>query len=133
MVGIIVSRRCVVSACWIAVFVVTNREVACQILALNAEKMHNLKERSREVIRIYRGLIEEDAHRPESGFSFYLGEAALVTLGVCYERVQASAASTILSCAVSKSSRRSHCTSPSRSTRSEPAWCATWTRRSPRL
>src|SRR5262249_25251325 len=71
----------------IAALVVPNREVAWQILALNTEKAHNLKERSLEVIRIYRGLVEEDASRPESSFAFYLDEAALVTLGVCYERV----------------------------------------------
>ena len=71
----------------IAALVVADREVAWQILALNTEKAHNLKERSLEVIRIYRGLVEEDASRPESQFSFYLEEAALVTLGVCYERV----------------------------------------------
>ena len=70
----------------IAALVVPDREVAWQILALNTEKAHNLKERSLEVIRIYRGLIEEDARRPESQFAFYLDEAALVTLGVCYER-----------------------------------------------
>ena len=40
-----------------------------------------------EVIRIYRGLVDEDAWRPESQFAFYLDEPALVTLGVCYERV----------------------------------------------
>jgi len=71
----------------IAALVVPDREVAWQILALNTEKAHNLKERSLEVIRIYRGLIEEDARRPESQFAFYLDEAALVTLGVCYERL----------------------------------------------
>jgi ParB family chromosome partitioning protein len=64
-----------------------DREIAWQILALNTEKAHNLKERSLEVIRIYRGLVDEDAKRPESQFAFYLEEAALVTLGVCYERV----------------------------------------------
>jgi ParB family chromosome partitioning protein len=71
----------------ITALVVPEREVAWQILALNTEKAHNLKERSLEVIRIYRGLIDEDASRPESGFAFYLDHAALVTLGVCYERV----------------------------------------------
>ena len=71
----------------ISTLVVTDREIAWQILALNTEKAHNLKERSLEVIRIYRGLIEEDATRPESSFVFYLDEAALVTLGVCYERM----------------------------------------------
>jgi len=71
----------------ITVLVVPDREVAWQILALNTEKAHNLKERSLEVIRIYRGLLDEDASRSESGFAFYLDEPALVTLGVCYERV----------------------------------------------
>lgn len=70
----------------ISALIVVDREVAWQILALNTEKAHNLKERSLEVIRIYRGLVEEDAARPESDFAFYLEEAALVTLGVCYEQ-----------------------------------------------
>src|SRR5579862_9442024 len=70
----------------ITALVVTDPKVAWQILALNTEKAHNLKERSLEVIRIYRGLVEEDASRSESQFSFYLDEPALVTLGVCYER-----------------------------------------------
>jgi ParB family transcriptional regulator, chromosome partitioning protein len=72
----------------ITALVVAEREVAWQILALNTEKAHNLKERSLEVIRIYRGLVDEDSARPESGFAFYLDQAALVTLGVCYERVK---------------------------------------------
>ena len=71
----------------ISALVVADREVAWQILALNTEKAHNLKERALEVIRIYRGLVVEDTSRPESQFAFYLNEAALVTLGVCYERV----------------------------------------------
>lgn len=71
----------------IAALVVADREVAWQILALNTEKAHNLKERALEVIRIYRGLVDEDATRAESQFAFYLDEAALVTLGVCYQRV----------------------------------------------
>ena len=70
----------------ITALVVADREIAWQILALNTEKAHNLKERSLEVIRIYRGLVDEDATRPESRFAFYLDQAALVTLGVCYER-----------------------------------------------
>jgi ParB family chromosome partitioning protein len=71
----------------ITALIVIDREVAWQILALNTEKAHNLKERSLEVIRIYRGLLDEDASRPESRFAFYLDEAALVTLGACYERL----------------------------------------------
>src|SRR5689334_15076850 len=71
----------------ISALVVPDREIAWQILALNTEKAHNLKERALEVIRIYRGLVDEDASRPESQFAFYLDEAALVTLGICYERL----------------------------------------------
>src|SRR5499425_1778819 len=70
----------------IATLIVADREVAWQILALNTEKAHNLKERALEVIRIYRGLLDEDGGRPETDFSFYLEEAALVSLGVCYEK-----------------------------------------------
>ena len=70
----------------IMALVIPKREVAWEILALNTEKAHNLRERSLEVIRIYRGLLEEDDSRPESGFAFYLEESALVTLGLCYEK-----------------------------------------------
>jgi len=67
--------------------VVPKREIAWQILALNTEKAHNLKEKSLEVIRIYRGLLEEDGARKESQFAFYLEEASFVTLGLCYEKL----------------------------------------------
>jgi ParB family chromosome partitioning protein len=70
----------------ITALVVPKREIAWQILALNTEKAHNLREKSLEVIRIYRGLIDEDSKRPESQFAYYLEEASLVTMGVCYER-----------------------------------------------
>ena len=70
----------------ITALVVPKREIAWQILALNTEKAHNLRERSLEVIRIYRGLLDEDGARPEESFAFYLEEAALVTLGLCYEK-----------------------------------------------
>ena len=66
--------------------VVPRREVAWQILALNTEKAHNLKEKSLEVIRIFRNLLEEDPKRPEKQFDFYLEEAAYATLGLCYEK-----------------------------------------------
>jgi ParB family transcriptional regulator, chromosome partitioning protein len=70
----------------ITALVVPKREIAWQILALNTEKAHNLREKALEVIRIYRGLIDEDAARAESQFRHYLEEASLVTLGACYER-----------------------------------------------
>ena len=70
----------------ITTLIAPNTELAWQILALNTEKAHNLKERSLEVARIYRGLIDEDHSRKETAFAFYLEEAALVTLGFCYEK-----------------------------------------------
>lgn len=75
----------------ITTLIAPNSELAWQILALNTEKAHNLKERSLEVARIYRGLIEEDGSRKETDFAFYLEEAALITLGFCYEKKPAFA------------------------------------------
>src|SRR6266446_1556573 len=43
----------------IPAILVPEAEVAFQILALNTEKAHNLKEKSLEVIRMYRGLVDE--------------------------------------------------------------------------
>jgi ParB family transcriptional regulator, chromosome partitioning protein len=70
----------------ITTLIAPDRQLAWQILALNTEKAHNLKERSLEVARIYRGLIDENDTRHETEFAFYLEEAALVTLGFCYEK-----------------------------------------------
>jgi ParB family chromosome partitioning protein len=70
----------------ITALVVPSREIAWQILALNTEKAHNLKERALEVVRIYRGLVAEDASRVESGFAFYLEDPALVVAGAAYEK-----------------------------------------------
>ena len=49
----------------ITALVVPKREIAWQILALNTEKAHNLREKALEVIRIYRGLLDEDSSRAE--------------------------------------------------------------------
>ena len=70
----------------VAALVIPKREIAWQILALNTEKAHNLREKALEVIRIYRGLIDEDGSRKETEFTHYLEEASLATMGVCYEQ-----------------------------------------------
>jgi ParB family chromosome partitioning protein len=70
----------------ITALIIPDREVARQILALNTEKAHNLKERALEVFRIYRGLVDEQPGEPESGFAFYLEDASLVTLGIVYDQ-----------------------------------------------
>ena len=66
--------------------VVPRHEVAWQILALNTEKAHNLRDKALEVIRIYRNLIEESPGKPEKDFAHYLEEASFVTMGLCYEK-----------------------------------------------
>ena len=69
----------------ITALVVPDPEIARQILALNTEKAHNLKEKSLEVIRIYKGLLEDEGSQPESSFAFYLEDPSLVTLGLAYQ------------------------------------------------
>src|ERR671923_2683394 len=70
----------------ITALVVPKREVAWQILALNTEKAHNLRDKALEVIRIYRNLIEEQPGKTEKEFSYYLEEPSFVTMGLCYEK-----------------------------------------------
>ncbi len=60
-------------------------EAAFDILALNTEKAHTLREKSLEVIRMYRGLREERPREPEESFAFEFEEAHFATLGLLYE------------------------------------------------
>jgi ParB family chromosome partitioning protein len=64
---------------------VPEAEVAFQILALNTEKAHNLKEKSLEVIRMYRGLFASEPRRGEKDYVFQFEFPHFVTLGVVYE------------------------------------------------
>jgi ParB family chromosome partitioning protein len=61
-------------------------EVAFQILALNTEKAHNLKEKSLEVIRMYRGLAVEQPRTGEEDWAFQFEAPHYVTLGLLYEQ-----------------------------------------------
>jgi ParB family chromosome partitioning protein len=69
----------------IPAIVVPEPEVAFQILALNTEKAHNLKEKSLEVIRMYRGLVEEEPSRGEEDYAFQFEAPHFITLGLLYE------------------------------------------------
>src|SRR5688572_31540435 len=70
----------------ITALVVPKREIAWQILALNTEKAHNLRDKSLEVIRIFRNLMEESPGKSERDFAYYLEEASFATMGLCYEK-----------------------------------------------
>ena len=62
------------------------REVAWQILALNTEKAHNLRDRALEAIRMARALAARDAKVKESAYTAQLEAPELLTLGIVYER-----------------------------------------------
>ena len=65
---------------------VPEADVAFQILALNTEKAHNLKEKSLEVIRMYRGLAADAPGRGEEDYTFQFEAPHFITLGLLYER-----------------------------------------------
>jgi ParB family transcriptional regulator, chromosome partitioning protein len=69
----------------IVALVVPEVEVAHRILLLNTEKAHNLRERALEVVRLAEALAATD-DRPERDFAAEFEEAALVTLGLCYQQ-----------------------------------------------
>jgi ParB family transcriptional regulator, chromosome partitioning protein len=70
----------------IPAIVIPEPEVAFRILALNTEKTHNLKDKSLEVIRMYRGKLEAEPRAIEKEFAFEFERAHFITLGLLYER-----------------------------------------------
>ncbi len=69
----------------IVALLVPEPEVAYQILALNIEKAHSLRERAQEVVRMYRELAGI-APQKEPDYELEFEEPALVTLGFAYEQ-----------------------------------------------
>ncbi|MGH7208157.1 MAG: chromosome partitioning protein ParB [Nitrospiraceae bacterium] len=68
----------------ITAIVVPEAAAAYQILALNTEKAHNLREKALEVIRMYKELAKL-AEVSEESYALEFEEPALITLGLCYE------------------------------------------------
>ncbi len=68
----------------IVALLVPEPAAAYQILALNTEKAHNLREKSLEVIRMYKELARLDEATEET-YALEFEEPALITLGLCYE------------------------------------------------
>ena len=66
--------------------VIAEADVAYQILALNTEKTHNLRDKALEVIRMYRGRLEQNPRAAEKNFTFEFERAHFITLGLIYER-----------------------------------------------
>lgn len=65
--------------------VVPEMSVAYQILAMNTEKGHNLREKSLEVLRMARSLAAVDP-RPEKDCALEFEEPDYLTLGLAYEK-----------------------------------------------
>jgi ParB family chromosome partitioning protein len=70
----------------IPAIVIPEPEVAFQILALNTEKAHNLRDKALEVIRMYRARMEEHPRTQEKEFAFEFERAHFITLGLLYEK-----------------------------------------------
>jgi len=71
---------------FISAILIPEHEVAFQILALNTEKAHNLKEKSIEVVRMYRGLLKEELRNSEEDYAFQFESPHFITLGLLYEK-----------------------------------------------
>ena len=68
----------------IVAIVMPEAAAAYQILAMNTEKAHNLREKSLEVIRMYNELARLD-DTTEEAYALEFEEPAFITLGLCYE------------------------------------------------
>jgi ParB family transcriptional regulator, chromosome partitioning protein len=75
-----------VGAKTIPAIVIPESEVAYQILALNTEKAHNLRDKSLEVIRMYRARLEQHPRAAEKEFAFEFERAHFITLGILYDK-----------------------------------------------
>ena len=71
---------------YVPAIVVVEPEVAFQVLPLNTEKAHNLKEKSLEVIRMYRDLVEQKPTASEDDYAFQFESPHFITLGLLYEQ-----------------------------------------------
>lgn len=69
----------------VTALVLPDPEIQYKILALNIEKAHNLREKSLEVIRMYKALVAVD-DALESARVLEFEEPAFATLGLCYEQ-----------------------------------------------
>ena len=68
----------------IVALLVPDAQIAYQILALNTEKAHNLREKSLETIRMARALAD-GTREPEEAFAFQFEQPSFLTLGAAYE------------------------------------------------
>ncbi|MBM4443512.1 MAG: ParB/RepB/Spo0J family partition protein [Candidatus Rokubacteria bacterium] len=73
-------------AAYVPTILVVEPEVAFNVLPLNTEKAHNLKEKSLEVIRMYRALVADKPTTSEEDWAFQFESPHFITLGLLYEQ-----------------------------------------------
>jgi ParB family chromosome partitioning protein len=71
---------------YVPAILVVEPEVAFQVLPLNTEKAHNLKEKSLEVVRMYRALAEQQPASTEDDWALQFESPHFITLGLLYEQ-----------------------------------------------
>src|SRR5881397_4282114 len=70
---------------FIPAILVVEPEMVFEVLPLNVEKAHNLKEKSLEVIRMYRALAKDEPSSTEERWQPQFESAHFITLGLLYE------------------------------------------------
>lgn len=70
----------------ITAILIPEEKVLGEILALNTEKPHNIKEKSLEVIKMYYHFLKIAENLPETDFAFQFEEPYFATLGVIYQK-----------------------------------------------
>lgn len=68
----------------ITAIVIPEHAAAYQILALNTEKAHNLREKALEVVRMYEELVRL-GEATEEAYALEFEEPSFITLGLCYQ------------------------------------------------
>src|SRR6266699_5003661 len=70
---------------WVPAILVVEPEMVFEVLPLNVEKAHNLKEKSLEVIRMYRALAKDEPASTEEKWAAQFEAPHFITLGLLYE------------------------------------------------
>lgn len=69
----------------IAAIIIPDEKAMHKILAMNIEKVHNIKEKSLEVIKMYQHFLATEEERLETDYSFEFEEPFYITLGLIYQ------------------------------------------------
>ncbi|MEO0130260.1 MAG: ParB/RepB/Spo0J family partition protein [candidate division WOR-3 bacterium] len=69
----------------IAAIIIPDERAMHKILAMNIEKVHNIREKSLEVIKMYQHFLETEVEKSEVDYAFEFEEPFYITLGLIYQ------------------------------------------------